>query len=234
MGPNCYIPQGHRLVFFQCNCPVVAKLFNIAVNYFDTRNCPMSSEPNGFSFHLAKNSKLPECAGERILTYQTHTLRKLDKGQNGLQFVRKGKIIFNNLFWVDNFTFVMLTRLHSSRMRTARSLTVYPSMLCSGGWGGLFRGGGAWSRGVPSPGGAWFGEGGAWSWGGGAWSGACLVRGVVSQHALRQTPPPPPWTEFLTHASENITLPQTSFAGGNKVLISRWPCEEFKEYECGY
>ena len=29
-------------------------------------------------------------------------------------------------------------------------------------------------------------------------------------------PPPPPWTEFLTHATENITLPQTSFAGGNK------------------
>ena len=28
-------------------------------------------------------------------------------------------------------------------------------------------------------------------------------------------PPPPPWTEFLTHATENITLPQTSFAGGN-------------------
>ena len=25
----------------------------------------------------------------------------------------------------------------------------------------------------------------------------------------------PPSTEFLTHASENITLPQTSFAGGN-------------------
>ena len=24
----------------------------------------------------------------------------------------------------------------------------------------------------------------------------------------------PPWTEWLTHASENITLPQTSFAGG--------------------
>ena len=32
-----------------------------------------------------------------------------------------------------------------------------------------------------------------------------------------QTPPgadPPPWTEFLTYACENITLPQTSFAGG--------------------
>ena len=30
--------------------------------------------------------------------------------------------------------------------------------------------------------------------------------------------PPSPWTEFLTHASENITLPQTSFAGGNKTF----------------
>ena len=29
-------------------------------------------------------------------------------------------------------------------------------------------------------------------------------------------PPSPWWTEFLTHACENITLPQTSFAGGNK------------------
>ena len=28
---------------------------------------------------------------------------------------------------------------------------------------------------------------------------------------------PPPWTEFLTHACENIALPQTSFAGGNYV-----------------
>ena len=28
--------------------------------------------------------------------------------------------------------------------------------------------------------------------------------------------PSPLWTEFLTHACENITLPQTSFAGGNK------------------
>ena len=32
------------------------------------------------------------------------------------------------------------------------------------------------------------------------------------------TPPeqePPLWTEFLTHSCKNITLPQTSFAGGN-------------------
>ena len=34
--------------------------------------------------------------------------------------------------------------------------------------------------------------------------------GVVSQHALRQTPS---WTDTC----ENITLPQTSFAGGNKT-----------------
>ena len=37
---------------------------------------------------------------------------------------------------------------------------------------------------------------------------------MVSQHALRQTPPP--WTEFLTQATENITLSQTSFADGKK------------------
>ena len=28
---------------------------------------------------------------------------------------------------------------------------------------------------------------------------------------------PPPWTEGMTHACENITLPQTSFADGNKM-----------------
>ena len=33
-----------------------------------------------------------------------------------------------------------------------------------------------------------------------------------------------PWTEFLTHASENITLPQTSFAGGNKPINNTGSC----------
>ena len=33
------------------------------------------------------------------------------------------------------------------------------------------------------------------------------------------TPPLPLWTEFLTHASENITLPQTSFGGGKYDFI---------------
>ena len=53
--------------------------------------------------------------------------------------------------------------------------------------------GGVWSQGVPGPG------------------------GMVSQHALRQTPL---WTEFLTHSSENITLPQTSFVGGNDNIAN--------------
>ena len=33
---------------------------------------------------------------------------------------------------------------------------------------------------------------------------------------------PPLWTEFLTHASENITLPQTSFVGGKYVNIGKF------------
>ena len=52
---------------------------------------------------------------------------------------------------------------------------------------------------------------------GGAWSrGVCLVPGGVFQHALGQTPL---GTEFLTHATENITLPQTLFAGGNYSMF---------------
>ena len=37
----------------------------------------------------------------------------------------------------------------------------------------------------------------------------------------RQPRMPPLSTEFLTHAYENITLPQTSFAGGNDI---QWHC----------
>ena len=55
-----------------------------------------------------------------------------------------------------------LTRLHSSRMHTARVLTVSPSMLCDGG---VSAPGGDWSRGPGSAGGAW--SWGAWSQGGG-------------------------------------------------------------------
>ena len=31
---------------------------------------------------------------------------------------------------------------------------------------------------------------------------------------------PTPWTEGMTNACENITLPQTSFAGGNEYFYS--------------
>ena len=76
--------------------------------------------------------------------------------------------------------------MHSSRMLTVRSRShVYPSM--------------HWAAGV-CPGGVCRGRGGGVCPGG-----VCL--GGVSQHALRQTPHPL-WTEFLTHACENITLTQ--------------------------
>ena len=47
-------------------------------------------------------------------------------------------------------------------------------------------------------------------------SGGCLpgLEFCLSQHVNEAEPLL--WTEFLTHASETITLPQTSFAGGNK------------------
>ena len=80
---------------------------------------------------------------------------------------------------------VILTRLHSSRMLTARALTVSPSMLCTGGWG-------AWSWRVPGLGGAWSGTG---------------------IPACNEADPP---VNRMTDRCKNITLPQTSFAGGNK------------------
>ena len=39
----------------------------------------------------------------------------------------------------------------------------------------------------------------------------------------------PLWTEFFDHASENITLPQTSFAGGNRkdYLLKRYTVQSY-------
>ena len=80
--------------------------------------------------------------------------------------------------------------MHSSRMRTVRSLTVWQ--------GSALRG---CARGV-------------WSWGvvshhareGGVPEGSG-PGGVVPQHALRQTPPP---VNRMTNSSKNITLATTS------------------------
>ena len=45
------------------------------------------------------------------------------------------------------------------------------------------------------------------------------LQGMLGYHPL------PMWAEFLTHASENITLPQTSFAGGkNSTFDNNWIC----------
>ena len=87
------------------------------------------------------------------------------------------------------------TRLHSSRMHTTHSLTISPSIspISPTAQMGCLGPGGALSRG-----GAWSREGGI---------PAC-------------TEADPPWTEFSTHTSENITLSQSSFAGGNKLSTS--------------
>ena len=140
---------------------------------------------------------------------------------------------------------IQQTRLHSSRMHTARLLTVSPSMHCAGGspcqggllgveggvgggppcQGGLLARGVCLARGMSPCQGVCLARVGLLA------RGICLARGcllaggrgvVVSQHVLRQTAL---WTEFLTHATENITFPQTSFAGGkyswkNSVLVS--------------
>ena len=109
-------------------------------------------------------------------------------------------------------------------MRTARSLTIYPSMLCSGGVAGR---GGMPGPGVPVPGDAcstgWL-------------VGQCLLQGLPGLGGVPGPGVPgpggggcgipacteadPPWREFFTHAAENITLPQTSFAGGNDALLT--------------
>ena len=89
--------------------------------------------------------------------------------------------------------------MHSSGMRTGRSLTVCWRLLPGGG-----------VRGVLGPGGCLLREG--WC----AWSGG----GLASQHALRQTPPL--WTESQTPVK---TLPWPNFvAAGNEEIIENLSC----------
>ena len=92
------------------------------------------------------------------------------------------------------------TRMHSSGMRTGRSLTICWSLL---------------PRGCLLPGGCLL-------WGG-VCSRGCLLcgvsapmGGVISQHALRQTPPP---INRITDTSKNITLATTSLW---PVIILTW------------
>ena len=80
--------------------------------------------------------------------------------------------------------------MHSSRMRTARLLPVSPSMHCS--------------RGVYLPGGV-------------PAQGVYLPRGVPAQGGV-PAQVLPLLMNRMTDRCKNITLPQTSFAGGNNQL----------------
>ena len=102
--------------------------------------------------------------------------------------------------------------MHSSRMRTGRSLTVCLSLLLGGsvssGGGGVCSGGGCLLRGVSAPEGEGVSARGGYApggclfrgvfaagagcllWGVSARGGCLLGGGVVSQHALRQTTSP--------------------------------------------
>ena len=109
-------------------------------------------------------------------------------------------------------------------MRTAGLLPVSPSMLCLGVY--LPRGC-TWSWGVYLLPGVYLVPGGC------TWSQRMYLlelylvpgdvpaggEGVPARWYLSRYPPPR--TEFLTHASENITLPQTSFAGGKNGMKPR-------------
>ena len=58
--------------------------------------------------------------------------------------------------------------------------------------------------------------------------GGCMVPGVVvSQHALRQTPPPVNSVNRITHTSKNITLATTSLRpvkmGIISILLPKFP-----------
>ena len=96
-----------------------------------------------------------------------------------------------NAEWISVCQIFYQTRMHSSRMRTARS---------SSGREGFPLGsppgpGPPGTRPPPGPG--------------------------IPPGSRPPDQAPPPRTEFLTHAYENITLPQTSFAGGKDLKESR-------------
>ena len=126
-------------------------------------------------------------------------------------------------------------------MRTGCSLTVCRSLVPGGGspWqGGLSLAGGLLGRGVSPWRGGLLGRGvspwqgvllgrGVSPWRGGSpWQGGGLLGRGVSQHALRQTPPP---VDRITDTSKNITLATTSLRPVNITirLIEVYTCVFF-------
>ena len=62
--------------------------------------------------------------------------------------------------------------------------------------------------------------------------GGCLPRGWRGPSAWGVYTSPM-WTEFLTHAYENITFPQLrSFADGNKRITCWWNTDDFRSETC--
>ena len=94
----------------------------------------------------------------------------------------------------------------------------------------LVPGGCTWSRGVPGPGGYLVPGGCTWSGGGvpGPGGGVYLVQGghgpgpgglyLARGGTWSGTPPP---VNRMTNRCKNITLPQTSFAGGKNVFLQQ-------------
>ena len=104
------------------------------------------------------------------------------------------------------FIHIISTRLHSSRMRTARLLPVSPSMHCGGGsapgWVCLLWGVCSWGC-VPASG-----------------HGGCIP-------ACNGADPP---VNRMTDRCKNTTLPQTSFAGGNEAIPGKSIYYELKTF----
>ena len=102
------------------------------------------------------------------------------------------EVLYEIIFTIPSNIQISSTSLHSSRMRTARALTVSPSMLCGGG---SALGGGVCSWGVPA-------LGGACSWGVCSWG---------RWYPSMQNPPP---IDKITEACKKLPCPNF-VAGGN-------------------
>ena len=112
--------------------------------------------------------------------------------------------------------FIYLTRMHSSRMRTASLLPVSPSIHCSRG-GGYLPGGiparGCTCQGIPAQG-VYLPEGVNLL-------GDTCPGGVPAGGVPAQVLPP---VNRMTDRCKNITLPQTLFAGGKNSFKDN-PCQ---------
>ena len=166
---------------------------------------------------------------------------------NRLQVSDPGLHLRNILPWKPRMSVLSIeTRMHSSRMRTGRSLTVYWSVLPS--WGGSAPGGGLLPGGSASQGGGcllrgWGSTPGGFSLprGGVCTQRGCLLRGVSSWGGqfpggsalggfslpvgcllpggspCPETPP----VNRITHTCKNITLATTSLRPVIKEILNR-------------